>query len=312
MKCQEVSPALEEYFDGELDERQTSAIGAHLGACATCAARYAELAREQEFLLRYERDVEVTPQLWHGVAARIAAENVEPQTSHAPLGARLRTWLAATFTVPRFSPALTAALVLFAIALTVGVMKFTNKGARQIATTTGASQPAPPAVKPEQNEAPPAPQATITSPTPEQREQVIPVQDKDARPRQDENKKRSAPRVEKPLMQTGEPHIQLANATNDERPQQQPTDAADALVRDAEAKYQKAIAILTRDVNARRSTLDAATLARYDDTLKALDRTIAETKRAAMGRGHNDPVAVQYMLTAYEKKVEVLREMARN
>ena len=46
--------------------------------------------------------------------------------------------------------------------------------------------------------------------------------------------------------------------------------------------------------------------------MRALDRTIAETRRAALGRGNNDPVAVQYMLTAYEKKVEVLREMARN
>ena len=39
-----------------------------------------------------------------------------------------------------------------------------------------------------------------------------------------------------------------------------------------------------------------------------LDRTIADTRKAV--RQHpDDPVAVQYMLTAYAKKVDVLREM---
>jgi hypothetical protein len=102
------------------------------------------------------------------------------------------------------------------------------------------------------------------------------------------------------------PRLLLANGPNPE------AQTPDALVRDAAAKYQKAIEILARDVATRRATFDPATLARFDDTLKALDRTIAETRRAALAQGNPDPVAVQYMLTAYEKKVEVLREMARN
>jgi hypothetical protein len=83
----------------------------------------------------------------------------------------------------------------------------------------------------------------------------------------------------------------------------------DELVREAEQKYLAAIAILSRDVNRRRSRLDADTRARFEQTLAAVDRTIAGTRRAV--RQHpGDPVAVQYMLTAYAKKVEVLREMA--
>ena len=82
-------------------------------------------------------------------------------------------------------------------------------------------------------------------------------------------------------------------------------------VKDAEAKYQKAIEILKRDVDRKRANFDPQTLARFDETLQAIDRTIAETRHAALSQG-NDPVAVQYMLTAYAKKVEVLREMARN
>lgn len=66
--------------------------------------------------------------------------------------------------------------------------------------------------------------------------------------------------------------------------------------------------MLSRDVNRRRSRLDAETVARFEQTLAAVNRTIADTRRAA--RKHpGDPVATQYMLTAYARKVDVLREM---
>src|SRR5437764_13005640 len=111
MKCQEVSAVLETYFDGELEEQQRAETAAHLAACAPCAALYEELQREQDLLMRYERDVEVTPQLWLGVQARIAAEQTVPAAPvAAPFIERARNWLASSFTVPRFSPALTAAL----------------------------------------------------------------------------------------------------------------------------------------------------------------------------------------------------------
>ena len=80
-------------------------------------------------------------------------------------------------------------------------------------------------------------------------------------------------------------------------------------MREAEQKYLAAISILSRDVNRRRSRLDPETVARFEQTLAAVDRTIAGTRRAV--REHpDDPVAVQYMLTAYAKKIDVLREMA--
>jgi anti-sigma factor RsiW len=305
MKCQEVSHALEEYFDGELNETQSRAVAAHLGTCQACAASYGALEREQEFLSRYERDVEVTPQLWHGIAARIAAENAEPQTASAPLGTRLRTWLSSTFTVPRFSPALTAALVLVAVALTVGAMKLMQP--RNVQT---AAQPMPnqPIAQPtgQQQQAIASPQPSVEPATPEQHKQEIAVDDQNKlKPRRS-----VTPKDERRTLPTNEGGQFVAVNQSAQQPKREPS--PDDLVRDAEAKYQKAIAILSRDVNTRRPTLDAVTLARYDDTLKALDRTIAETRRAALGRGNNDPVAVQYMLTAYEKKVEVLREMARN
>jgi hypothetical protein len=84
--------------------------------------------------------------------------------------------------------------------------------------------------------------------------------------------------------------------------------APEELVREAEQKYLAAIALLSRDANRRRSRLDSETVAQFDQTLAAIDRAIAGARRAARGRP-DDPVAVQYMLTAYAKKVDVLRQM---
>ncbi len=303
MNCREVTSVLEEYFDGELDEHQRRQTAAHLVACATCAAAYAGLQREQELFMHYERDVEVTPQLWHGIQARIAGAQVAPQLVAVPFSVRIREWFASALIAPRFSPALTAALVALAIALTVGVMKFTTKGER--ASTSFATMQSPtPTVKSQQTAAP-SPQPSIEQTAPAQHEQDASANNKPVvKPRIDERTRKHEARARNlPITNTGAQYQQVAAQPHEPTP--------DDLVKDAEAKYQKAIEILNRDVKGRRSALDAVTLARYDETLKSLDRTIAETRRVALGR-NNDPVAVQYMLTAYAKKIEVLREMARN
>jgi hypothetical protein len=306
MKCQEVTAVLEDYFDGELDERHSRTVAAHLSACADCAEAYGALQREQDLFMRYERDVEVTPQLWQGIAARIAADQVElQQVTTAPRGTRLRDWLANTFTVPRFSPALTAALVLVAVALTVGAMTLMNKraGTPVIAMT---QTPTPAPTKTNANE---SPTQNNTANEHGQREPQLTAVNNEPQPQPSAVPAKREEKREKPQPPNEGLRIERAGLKQP-LTVQEPT--AEDLVRDAESKYQKAIQILSRDVNKRRPTLDAETLARFDDTLKVLDRTIAETRRAALGQGNSDPVAVQYMLTAYEKKVEVMREMARN
>jgi len=80
------------------------------------------------------------------------------------------------------------------------------------------------------------------------------------------------------------------------------------LVRDAEKNYLSAIAMLTRDVAQRPSQLDSETRAKLDGALASIDRTISATRRAVK-KNPNDPLAVQYMLTAYARKVDVLKEM---
>ncbi|HKE59167.1 MAG TPA: zf-HC2 domain-containing protein [Pyrinomonadaceae bacterium] len=83
----------------------------------------------------------------------------------------------------------------------------------------------------------------------------------------------------------------------------------DQLVREAQQKYLAAIQLLSRDVARNRSRLDPGTRQRLEESLTSIDRTIAVTRRAVR-KSPDDPVAVQFMLAAYAKKVDVLREMA--
>ena len=94
-------------------------------------------------------------------------------------------------------------------------------------------------------------------------------------------------------------------------PRKQPSTVAPnpaQLVREAEQKYLTAIAMLSRDVDKRRSQLDPMVLARFDASLAEIDRTIKETRQIVKGNP-DDPIALQYLLAAYSKKVDVLREM---
>ncbi|MCA1616164.1 MAG: zf-HC2 domain-containing protein [Acidobacteria bacterium] len=122
MKCQECEPLIEEYLDGELDRRAAEGVRAHLAACAACAEARDAIVAEGALYAAYEREVEVTPELWGGIEARIGAgRRVEREMG---LLQRISGWLAPLLTAPRFSPALTGALVVLAVLATVGAMSF--------------------------------------------------------------------------------------------------------------------------------------------------------------------------------------------
>lgn len=89
----------------------------------------------------------------------------------------------------------------------------------------------------------------------------------------------------------------------------QPESTADQLVREAEQKYLAAIAILNRDVERRRKRMNPAVVARLDVAITSIDRTIADTRRA-LRQNPGDTLAFEYMLTAYARKVDLLRDIA--
>ncbi len=300
MRCEEFQPLVEDYFDGELDERTSELVAQHASACTSCASVYRKLEGEQELYLRYECDAQPAPDFWDNVMARTVEESTA--RSSRPLNV-LRGWLSGAlgnFTAPRFSPSLTALIVVIAIGITVGVMRFVNSPEK---TTTPVSL--------SQNEGVPV---RVSSPLPDETSKPA------TPPKEDKTGKQGSERGgnEQPQLVKNDvgkkDRVALAASRgnagrNNLRPStsgRKPT--SDELVREAEQKYVEAIAMLSRDVNRRRSRLDAETAARFERTLAAVNRTIADTRRAA--RKHpGDPVATQYMLTAYARKVDVLREM---
>jgi hypothetical protein len=298
MRCEECQGKVEDYFDGELDEQTTSLVAQHLNACRSCAIAYGKLGREQELYLRYECDAEASPAFWDNVMARSAQDDTA-QSFHAH--ARLRGWLG-NFSAPRFSPSLTALFILIAIGLTAFVMRYINSAER--ATT------APAIIS--QNEGAPA-----TSPATPAGMSIKSENETKENAAGEENKR--AVKEQTQVGRNGEGRkgsfVLVASGKMAGRLGRSPTTSGDnrtpdELVREAEQKYVAAITMLSRDVSRRRSRLDPEMAARFGRTLAAIERTISDTRRAV--RQHpGDPVAAQYMLTAYARKVDVLREMAR-
>jgi hypothetical protein len=279
MKCEECQQFLEEYIDGELEMRLAAQVSAHASSCSDCSKAYEELKQEQGLYTHYQRDIEVTPALWAGVEARIRQEKAA--RSSGMLGGWFER-LAGLFATPRFSPALAAALVLLAIGATVFVMSVMNSRNNNQPLATNPTQ--------QDNGNPNNANRSVEAPVPK-------------------------PEVKREeLAGTDKPPI--VEKENKPAPQKQlvakaPPKQADPaqLVREAEQKYLAAISILSRDVNRRRSQIDPTVLARFDSALADIDRAIKETRRVV--REHpDDPVALQYLLSAYAKKVDTLRDMA--
>jgi hypothetical protein len=186
---------------------------------------------------------------------------------------------ATAFTVPRFSGWATAALVLVAIGATAIFMKYTQPEPQLVSPPNNevvAHKPAEPPSAPIVNA---APSATNVS--------VVPNSDKVPQRRQPTRNNGAVPRIQQ--------------STAAKTPNQ--------LVHEAEQKYLTAIAMLSRDASRKRSQIDPATRARLEQAIASIDRTIAGTRQAV--RQHpGDPVVVQYMLAAYARKVDLLRDIA--
>lgn len=293
MKCEEYQAIIEEYIDGELDRQTALSVSDHLTVCLECADFCDSLRREQQIYAHYNRDVEVTPALWMAVQERIQIHKAENQPDQvSPLRERKTKAIilslfpkrfADLLSTPRFSPALATALVLITVAATIVVMSYLQSnqpdtGKSAIATDNSNT----------------APSQTLAGNV-------------------NKNEGAKDDREEIAVSDTTPESEKTASAEAAPRPRRavkrEPT--PEQLIREAEQKYLAAIAILARDVNRRRSQIDPMIVAQFDAALADIDHTIAETKRAAR-QNPEDPIALQYMLTAYAKKVDVLREMARN
>lgn len=290
MNCKENVPLVEAFFDAELDERTTQRVARHLDVCGACSAIYRSLEREQELFLRYDCRIQESQSFWERVIER-AKDPAHASLPHLGLRGLLGNSFA-NLRRRRMSPLLAASLMILAIGVTVLLMRVTS------------------------------PQRTTTP---------VSNAQSDAATGADSNVSFGALRVEKKGTAEDRPgqtplasrHIQTERVNqmaaltvrgrnslrfNDRASGSSRPPTPDDLVRAAERNYVAAITMLARDVGRRRSQLDTNAAARFEQTLAAVDRTIADTRRAV--RSHpGDPLAAKYLLAAYSRKVDVLRAM---
>lgn len=153
MKCVDCLPLIEEFFDGEVEDKTAARMRDHLSACAECAEAYDALRAEQEMFLRYDRGLEVTPALWQGVRVAIAAADLSaaPEVEPRPRSflSTLREQLAAAVAVFAVRPALASSMALLALGVTAGALWLANSGRTNVTTPAhiadgnGGARPAP-------------------------------------------------------------------------------------------------------------------------------------------------------------------------
>ena len=292
MRCEEYQALVEEYFDGELDERTTRTVLVHVDNCASCSTALEQLTLEHRAYQGYERELEVSPALWNKVREQLAEEN-NRQTltllsrSQIEFGKLLSLQL---------NVAASIAIVLFAVVVTVAVMKYLNKPKPPERIALSSQTPTAEKLPPEIDVA----------------HEPAKISGAEGRSEASEVRKSMASRIRvesarrRSLPESGEAPTTAERLT---RPVlQRDLKTPEQLVRAAEKQYLSAIALLTRDARERPSQLDSETRVKLDGALAAIDRTILSTRKAVK-RNPNDALAVQYMLSAYAKKVDVLKEM---
>ena len=119
MKCDDCLNLLAEYIDGEAIEHDAEQVSAHLITCADCAKEFEALTAEQEIFARYDRELNISPSMWHVIEARTTPES-KPVTSSSK--SNPRAWLAGVFAAPRFGFAFSGAMAVVILAVVIGVM----------------------------------------------------------------------------------------------------------------------------------------------------------------------------------------------
>jgi Putative zinc-finger len=149
MKCEVCLELLDEYLDGELAERESSEVAAHLVRCQFCSTESAALVTEQEMFSKYDRELEVSASLWERIAEQTAGPVVAPVVRES-----LTDRVINLFRVPAFRFSL-AAVALIVIALLVGAV-YLQTGKSTTSTADNNSKPSPitprEAVAPKQEE----------------------------------------------------------------------------------------------------------------------------------------------------------------
>jgi hypothetical protein len=287
MKCEACLEMMDELIEGELDSSLVREATAHMAMCGPCSQFYANLRYEQELYRQYLLDVEPTPAVWANLRLGLEKEKAI-NTSQSQLRLQRRTIALGGLHV---TPPLATALVLIVIGLAIGIMvwRTTTDASRHQAQVPGVSgQPSP-----EVNRAGTDRDSANT----------------DRRGSANDNDGKILPSSPKNGDRGREVQVSAAGRADRHRIERSPVvQTVDQVVRRAEQQYLSAIEILSRDIKRHRAVISPALLSQVETALAEIDRNIAATRRVAREQPR-DPVAVEYLALAYEKKIELLREV---
>ncbi len=286
LNCEHCLSLLDAYLEHDLEPKARADVREHLAECAACRAERDLIEGEELAYHGFAQTTEVRPELWEGVAREIAKIDRKPSLGWLD---GIRNWFATFVFTPRLTPVHALALVVLAVATTIFVMR---SGRPESPVVVNPPMPAPapssvPAPKEERVSPPIVTEANsggIGGSKP-----IIPVggnllSAKSKKPNPSAPVDRKGPKPEIPTEQ---------------------------LIQQTEANYIALIDRLKRPAEARKSQLDVNSQMKISGTLADIDAAIAETRKAVR-KNPKDPVATQYMMEAYEKKVDVLRELAGN
>ena len=286
MKCEACLGMMDTLIEGELEDSLAREATAHMAMCGPCSQLYANLRYEQELYGKYLLEVEPPPALWANLRLELEKEKVI--RASRPL---LQRWLAISLEGLHVKPRMATALVLITIGLAIGVMVWRttiDTSKHQVQNPEVGAQPSS-----EVNREGTHRDSEIT----DRRSSTI-NNDRTIRPSSTRsgNRRRG---------------IQVSAAGRAsrhmiERPPAVPT--VHQVARRAEQHYLSAIEILSRDIKRRRAVISPALRSQLETALAEVDRNIAATRRVAREQPR-DPFAAQYLALAYEKKVELLREV---
>jgi len=292
MNCEDCLLMLDEYVENELDETKAAQeIAAHLGGCRACASECEMLRRELQAYSQYLPGIEATPALRAKVRTAIEQAQKEQfsywKRSFPPVR---------IFGKPALNPAFVGVpLVLLVIfAGIVGLIQF--KSPESAADEQTFSQKADFQYSPENA-----------------------IDDGDyEKLRDDEKSKISKPEENRTAAQTEMRRQKIiprsgliAKRRIIKMKPASGKSAIEQVIEKAEAQYKNAIAVLSSDIKRRRGRLAPNVISQLEQSLVEINRTIFETRRAVKAKP-DDAVAIQYMTTAYAKKVELLRTVAGN
>jgi hypothetical protein len=285
---------LQSYFDGELSGHHLEGVTSHLAACNTCAVTAREIEAETALLAaafapEFEAAVP-TEQLRRRIDAAIAGLQTQGLAVNESSAFSVRGWLQSLFAPLSFTPQRAfgyAGLVLvlgFAAILGITQWRSATPTGNSVASTTERI-----VSKGTLTSSPPSSLGGVPTPSPAAptAPEVVPVKSTPA-PRESTPRRRYANPVDVPSTVAKDDKVKLLPG---------------------ERSYLQTIAKLDSTINANDRPMRPSLQAEYQRNLALVDRALAATRDAAK-KNPNDPDAAEFMMAAYQNKVNLLNAVA--